>query len=92
LDRAQARVLALQEPSIRKSMKPKLFGLIKGKTRQQATAHLENAGGLFGKYHLAKLSGCIEVSKVEDLYKLALLADTRHVVVSADVASLLIDL
>lgn len=88
LQREQDRVRAMQEPLIRKAMKPKLFGLIKGKTYKEATQHLEDCASLFGPYHLAKLSGCIEVSMVADLLALAKMArkPTDHVVVSADVA------
>jgi hypothetical protein len=84
--REHNRVLDMQEPLIQKAMKPKLFGLIPGKTREQATAHLECNASKFDRYHLARLSGCIEVSKVQDLLALAELAGERTVMVSEDVA------
>jgi hypothetical protein len=89
LDRQQAHVLQMQEPLIQKAMKPKWFGLVKGKTREEATAHLENWDSLFGKYHLAKLSGCIQASRADDLRKLCLLNIEGDVLVDDFVAGFL---
>lgn len=84
--REHNRVLQMQEPLIQKAMKPKLFGLIPGKSRDEATKYLRENTSKFGPYWLASLSGCIEVSKVKDLLALAELAGERSVMVSEDVA------
>ena len=89
LERRLASVLADQEPLIKKAMKPKWFGLVKGKTRQEATQHLEDYGNLFGKYHLAKLSGCIQASRADSLRKLCLLNINGDVLVEDFVANFL---
>lgn len=89
LEKQQAAVLKLQEPLIQKAMKPKWFGLVKGKTRQEATAHLENWDSLFGKYHLAKLSGCIQTSSADNLRKLCLMNMQGDILVDDFVASFL---
>lgn len=89
LDKQEAAVLKLQEPCIQKAMKPKWFGLVKGKTRQEATQHLEDQYDLFGKYHLAKLSGCIETTTADKLRKLCLMNIEGEVLVDDFAASFL---
>ena len=63
-------ILKLQEPLIQKEMKPKWFGLIKGKTREEATHHLE-CSDIWSKFHLAKLADTYRANRIEELAKAA---------------------
>ncbi len=89
LDEKAEELLKMQEPIIQKSMKPKWFGLVKGKTREEAVKHLEEGANLFGKYHLLKLTGCIEYSTIDNLRKLCLLKMNGEVFVDDFAANIL---
>lgn len=89
LDYHNDKLLEMQEPIIQKAMKPKWFGFVKGKTRKEATKHLEESADLFGKYHLLKLCGAIEYSTIDNLRKLCLLNMNGEVYVDDFAAKIL---
>ncbi len=88
LDKEQAKVLAMQEDNIQKEMKPRFFGLLKGKSREEVTKNMVGNEGR-GKYWLAKLSGCIEVETADNLRQLCLLNMEGDVLVDDFTASIL---
>ena len=83
----KAYILKLQEPLVQKEMRPKLFGLIKAKTREQALAHLQ--GDIWNDFNLAKICDGYRASLVEELYKAAKLAGERDVRVSSEHAGII---
>ena len=83
----KAEIIALQEPLVQKAMKPRLFGLIKAKTREEALAHLQ--GDIWNDFNLAKLHDGYRASLVRDLYKTAKLAGEGVVHVSSEQAGII---
>lgn len=90
IEERNAYIMKKQEPLIQSAMKPKLFGLIKAKTREEAIAHLKD-GDIFSKFNLAKLYDGYRASLVEDLYKASLLAlgNGREVQLSSEAAGII---
>lgn len=89
LDEQEEKLLKMQEPIIQKAMKPKWFGLVKGKSREEAVKYLEESAYIFGKYHLLKLTGCIDYSTIDNLRKLCLLKMDGEVFVDEFAADIL---
>jgi hypothetical protein len=83
----KAYIISLQEPLVQKAMKPRLFGLIKAKTREEALAHLQ--GDIWNDFNLAKLCDGYRASLVSDLYKAAKLAGEGNVRVSSEQAGII---
>lgn len=85
-----ADVLALQEPLIQKAMKPKFFGLIKAKTREEAMKHLE-CSDIFGKFHMIRFCGTYHAYEIKQLFMAAEIAQkfNRDVNVQAQTLAVL---
>ncbi len=69
-DKHYAYIMKLQEPLIQREMKPKWFGLVKGKTRDEATAHLE-CSDIWSRFHMVKLCDTYRANRIEKLLKAA---------------------
>ena len=80
-DRAQY-ILRSREKCIEREMKPKLFGLIKGKTREQA---IESLGfDLFNDYNLVTLYCGGEAHRIKNIAFLCTIPGRESIHLSAD--------
>lgn len=91
MDFREARIKAIQEDIIKREMKPKFFGLFKGKTEKEAIDWYENKFSKFVKYHLCKLEGCYDFGAIYDLHALAVIGVKQNyqVTLSSEEASIL---
>lgn len=88
IDELNTRLLALQEPLVQREMKPKLFGLIPSKTREEAKRALGH--DLWNKYNLSRLQFDYASSRVGQLRELCLAPGANdEITLSADDAKIL---
>ena len=76
-------VAALKEPHILKEMRPKLFGLIPAKTREEAIEILDK-GSPFSKYCLVDLQTNYETNHIQNLKDMAIAAPRGVVFLALD--------
>lgn len=85
IQRRNERIAQDREPCIQKAMKPRFWGLLPARTREQAIEHLQEYG-MWSDYCLADLTGGAQYEKVLKLQSLAELAGDGTVFVDDDVA------
>lgn len=88
IEEYNARLLAIQEPLVQREMKPKWFGLVPGKTREEAKTALGH--DLWNKYNLSRLQFDYVSSNVARLRELCLAPGANdEITLSAEDAKIL---
>lgn len=88
IDKLNKKLMALQEPLIEEAMKPRWFGLVAGRTREEAKAYLGHER--WNRYNMARLQFDWATRHVLALRKLCLAPGVdNHVTITAEDADIL---
>jgi hypothetical protein len=88
VDKLNKKLMALQEPLIEKAMRPRLLGLVAGRTREEAKQYLGH--GHWNRYNMARLQFDWATQHVLALRKLCLAPGVNnHVTITAEDAEVL---